>query len=196
MRWLFGGATALFLLWAAYVASPYIALLGLASSVVSADVPQISERINLRAIRQSLAKQVVGEAVASRGGAGLGGSEADLAKATIAMAADPFLDRIVTEPGIAGLLADTGLRSMGGAGALDRLAKAPRQVLALATVSRWRGFRNVYFTLPPGVAAPEQVRLQLRLSRLSWRLVGIDLPHAARARLAEAIISTRGSGSD
>lgn len=194
MRWLFAGATALFLLWAAYVASPYITLIRFATALASVDVPEIAERINLRAIRIALAKQLVGEGLAGKAATALGSSESELAKATVALAADPFLEALVTTEGVAGLLGDADVESLGAAGqpgVIERLRGVARTIASLATTSRWRGFRNVYFTVPPERSPESQVRLQFRLSRLSWRLVGIDLSAAQRTRLVDEIVRTR-----
>ena len=62
------------------------------------------------------------------------------------------------------------------------------RVTAFLQASRWRGFRNVYFTLPPGAAADRRVRLQFRLSRLAWRLVGVEPTPETRARLLSELV--------
>lgn len=194
MRWLFGGATALFLLWAGYVSSPYIALLRLASAVASADVAQIGDIINARALRVSLAKQIVADGLATRAAGALAGSEADLAKATIAVAADPFLEAYVTPENVTALLTgiEVGRLRGSGTGVAGRIGASARTLATVVGGSRWRGFRNVYFTLRPGRGTAEGVRLQLRLSRLHWRLVAIELPASYRAAVAEALLRSKG----
>lgn len=194
MRWLFGGATALFLAWAGYVGSPYIVLLRLASAVASADAGQLEDRINVRALRVSLARQIVADGLSSKAVAALGGSENDLAKTTIAIAADPFLEAYVTPPNVGTLLSgiDVGELAGSGSGFVGRLSGTARAIGVLAAGSKWRGFRNVYFTLSAGRPADGQVRLQLRLSRLSWRLVGLDLPADVRRRVANALLRSKG----
>jgi hypothetical protein len=66
--------------------------------------------------------------------------------------------------------------------AFDRLEEALR-------ASRWRGFRNVYFSLPIEASRESRFRLQLRVSGLTWRLVAIDLPPDSRRQVAEAALS-------
>jgi hypothetical protein len=58
----------------------------------------------------------------------------------------------------------------------------------LVAASRWRGFRNVYFELPPEEPSERRFRLQFRLSRLKWRLIGVDLPEGVRQRLAGELL--------
>jgi hypothetical protein len=187
MRWFIGGAVTLLLVAGVYLASPFWAVWDLASAVEGRDAARIANRVNFRALRVSLAKQVVAEAAAAKPGQpGLGPQEAGLAASTIAALGDPLLEQLVSPEGVVGLLdrlSPDGGRALpnlsspaGGRGDLWRLMKA----------SRWRGFRNVYFTLPLRRAGAASARLQLRLGRLKWRLVAIELsPDSRRQLLAD-----------
>jgi hypothetical protein len=63
----------------------------------------------------------------------------------------------------------------------------------MATESR--GFRVVLFGVPLDQPASERIKLQFRLSNLSWRLVGIELPEAIRARVVEELIKKNPSAT-
>ena len=191
MRWLFGSATALFLVWAAYVASPYIAAIRLVAAIATGDGAALTERVNLRAVRAAVAKQIVDQGLAEKGQGTVSSSDIELIKGTITAAAEPFLTQTMTPPGVAGLIGLGSFAAPFKGGPLAALTTAPRQVLAIVQASRWRGFRNVYLTLPPEKPAGEQTRLQMRLSRLTWRLVGIDLPPGEKARLVAAVLAKR-----
>ena len=188
MRWFVGSALGLVLLWAAYVASPYWALVDLAKAVESHDVQAISERVNFRAFRLSPARQVAAAGMGSRAGS----PDANIAASTLAVAAEPLLERIVTPEGVVRLLDEIGTTGRPGSGSSARGVRLDRgalqTVVDLVRASRWRGFRNVYFSLASKADPDQQSRLQLRLSRLRWRLVAVDLSPEARQRLRDEAV--------
>lgn len=192
MRWFVGSAVAIVLIWGLYIASPYWAVLKFARAVESRNVQTIAERVNFRALRLSLAKQLVTEGLASRAVAtALTGSDAQVAAGTIAAAADPLLEQLLTVEGVVGLLPDLGAGRAGTAagGGGGRSASALlSDAVDLVRTSRWRGFRNIYFALPPNPGADPQARLQFRLGRLKWRLVGVELNPETRQRLLAEMI--------
>ena len=188
MRWFIWSGIALALLWIAYVASPYWALWRFEAALAVGDPARIVERVNMRALRVSLAKAIVSAGLANRKAASaIAGSDTASPASAIAIAAEPLLEQLVTPVGLMPLLrdmaparADTEVRSRGfSAFGIAR---------DVVNASRWRGFRNVYFTIPARAETGTQVRLQFRLSRLQWRLVSIDLPPEARANLIERVV--------
>ena len=183
MRWFVSVVAALILAWLLYIASPYWALYRLATALERRDVAEISERINGRALRLSLARQIASELASSAGVSGLASQEAQLAASTALALADPFFAELTTPANLSGLLMKGPSGTPHGApfgddavdlGDLDDFLGA----------SSWRGFRNVYVALPPGEPALTRFRLQLRFGRLRWRLVALDLPAALRKRIA------------
>lgn len=188
MRWFVRGAVVLALLWGLYLASPYWTLWRLASAAQARDAARVVAFVNLRAVRVALAKAVLAEGVAQGKAAG-GAADAQGAAAAIAAAAEPLLERIVTPEGVAALLGDL----WSGRDVTAAEAARPRRrwqdlVSDTLRTSRWRGFRNVYVLVPPQPGASPQYRLQLRLSRLRWRLVAVELPPGQRLRLLEEVI--------
>jgi hypothetical protein len=195
MRWFVGSAVTLILVWTLYVASPYWALVDLANAVEARNAAGIAERVNFRALRVELAKQIVAVGMSSRPLANaLGSPDANLAAGSLAVAADPLLERLVTPEGLAALVQDLGpdpAEPVRLAGRLRPNMDGLRTAGDLVRTSRWRGFRNVYFTVSPNPGLPG-VRLQFRLSRLKWRLVGFDLPPEARQRLLDELVRLHG----
>ncbi len=184
MRWLIGALAVIALAWLTYVVSPYWTAASFAADVRRGDVLAAAARVNFHALRLSFAKQFLSEGLgAGEIGDALSSADVQIAAGTIAVAADPLLEPLLSARGVVDLLRETpaGEDGPGRASVLERLMR-------FLAASRWRGFRNVYFALPPDRAAEEQVRLQFRLSRLQWRLVSIDLPAATRKRIAERVL--------
>lgn len=185
MRWFVAGVIAAALAWAAYAASPYWALGRLAAAVEAGNVEEVGARVNFRALRHNLSRHLVSDLTAADRTGALGSPDAQLAAAAIAAAANPLVEQMLTPTGVVALLrgaARGGPESEStspslGAPSFDRIA-------SLLEASSWRGFRNVYFTLPPEASRDARFRIQLRISRLSWRLVGIELPSDMRRRIA------------
>jgi hypothetical protein len=187
MRWFLSAALGLFLLWAGYVASPYLALWTLATAIERGDIGAVTSRLNVHALRLSLARQLAEEEIkASR--QPISATDRQLIANAMAIAADPLLQQIFTPDAMARLIQGP-LTGADEGGAPSRKAKfSADDVTQLVGASRWRGFRNVYFRIPPDRATDQSVRLQFRLSRLAWRLVSIDLPSGTRARLASELL--------
>ena len=189
MRWFVWSAVAVLLLWGAYTVSPYWALWDFRNAVVAGDEAVMARRINFRALRLSLAKQVVSEVLAAKaGGDGTAGADTQVLASTVAVAADPILEGIVTAHGVRRLLEELNPEIVGPPPARTEpraRTGSLRTVWNTVTSARWRGFRNVYFAVPPGAPDSARVRVQMRLSRLTWRVVSIDLPADARERLVD-----------
>ena len=120
----------------------------------------------------------------------LGLSEAQIAAGAAIVLADPALDPVMTPAGILDLLRrrEPGTRpDLPASPFADGLPSLEHAWQYLAA-SNWRGFRNVYFALPPGRARNERYRIQLRLSRLSWRVVSLELPHTLRRTIATKVM--------
>jgi hypothetical protein len=191
MRPFVGAVVALVVLWCVYLGSPYWALWSFLSAVESRDPARIAERVNVRAVRLSLAKQIAQDGMASKALAGAtGAAPSSMTASAIAAAADPIIEQIVTPEGLVALAPEIRETSRGASG--WRIGGG--RLASFLQASRWRGFRNVYFTLPPGAAPDRRVRLQFRLSRLSWRLVGIEPTPETRARLLADLVRLRRPG--
>lgn len=176
--------------WILYLASPYHALYRLGRAVEEGNLAEVTSRVNVRALRFSLAKQVAGEIVAAEAGhAGIAGPDAERAASAALALADPLLDEFVTPTGVARLLR-TGTGT-GGTSAFARDGVDLDDLDDFLTSSSWRGFRNVYFLLPPGEPPGARFRLQLRLGRMTWRVVSLELPDPVRRRIATELLKRR-----
>ena len=71
MRWTIRVGAALAALWAAYAVSPYIAAYRLTTAVQARDVEALKIRINFRAVRTSLAKQILAYYASTTGDSGV-----------------------------------------------------------------------------------------------------------------------------
>lgn len=190
MRWFVGSAVTVLLLWGGYTASPYWALWDFTSALARQDMNAVARRVNFRALRISLAKQLVSEG-ARTGANSLGEADTQLLASAVAVAADPFLEQFVTPEGLRRLVQELRpetLRARRERGRMRMGADALRTIYETVKGARWRGFRNVYFALRSGDEENADLRIQVRLSRLTWRVVSIELPAAARQRLFERLL--------
>jgi hypothetical protein len=201
MRWTIAFLCALLVLGLVFFASPYVALYRLAQAVEARDVSALQRRVNIRAVRISLTRQIVTTWLEERdrapgqprrppamGAAGLG--------ATIA---DPIVARLVTPDALIGLIdrgwppgfvapdgsGDAAPRPGGGVG-----LQGLRDVWRIFVDAESRGFRVMSFSTPHGAPAAERVRLVFRLQRFRWRLSGVDLPASLRKRLIQELPRT------
>jgi hypothetical protein len=188
MRWFLGAAAAIFLVWAGYMGSPYLALWNLAKAIDTGDLQALTERVNIYAVRVSLVRQIAAEEIKATGRPAqtISAAEQQLSGGAALLLADPIIQQVLRPEALRDLLQ----RAMVGREAANGLppGKAARlQVSHLTRIvgaSRWRGFRNVYFTLPANGPPEQRFRLQLRFSRLAWRVVALDLPPDVATRLA------------
>ena len=193
MRWFVGLVLALLVGWGVYIVSPYWALRQLATAIETGNVAELERRVNFRALRHSVTRQVATELAAADRTGTLSARDAQLAIGAVTAAAEPLVEQMLTGRGLVALLRrapDTG-------GDADERppfhAAAPSRdrIAELLSASSWRGFRNVYFTLPPGAPREGRYRLQLRLGRLQWRLVSVELPVDMRRRFMRTLVERR-----
>lgn len=192
MRWTFRIGLALLAAWAAFTLSPYVALYGLAKAVEARDLDGIRERVNFRAVRISVARQIVSDYLISVGrGRELSAQDRSLATGVGATIADPLVSRLVTPEAMLDLL-DNGWPEGVVAGAPPDLggglsAAAFKDAWQVFWSSETRGFRVVRVPVPPSKPPEEQFRLQLRFQNFAWRLTGVELPLAVRQRLVKEL---------
>ena len=191
MRWIVAGLLALAILWAAYLGSPYWALYRLGQAVEAGNVAELASRVNIRALRASVARQVASQiaAIAPPTASGIASTDAQLAASAAAVLADPFLDAYLQPEGVMRVL--SGVKDEAGEHAIGPARTDVSAVRRFLASSAWRGFRSVYFSLPPGASAPVRYRLQLRLGQFRWRLIGLELPPDLIRRIAGEIAGGR-----
>jgi Protein of unknown function (DUF2939) len=201
MRWTFRIAAALALAWVIFLVSPFVALHNFAREVETRDVEVIRERVNFRALRVSLLKQVFNVAVQEKGGRALDPAERQFVIEAAAGVAEPVVAQLLTPEAVLDLLNDGWPNAVLGPvdqgvadGAPIRMARHLR-MRSLASAwrlfrnSEMRGFRNIIVSLPPDRPPDRQFRLRLRLARATWTLVNIELPTALLQALARKMSS-------
>lgn len=198
MRWFIAALAALLLCWGVYIVSPYWALRNLAVAIERGDEGEIARRVNVRALRHTLARQIVSDLSSSDRAGALSTPDVQLAAGALVAAAEPLLENLLTARGISNLLRPP-LRDAAPSGEPGRApsdwARARRRLVALLQATQWRGFRSVYFNLPPDEPRDRRFRVQLRLSRMTWRLVGLELPAETRQQIAARILQAQRSRS-
>lgn len=193
MRWMVRIGLALLVGWVVFAVSPYVALYNLARAVEARDVAAIRERVNFRAVRLSITKQIVTDYLVSIGkGRELSASDRSLAAGVGATIADPLVAKLVTPEALLDLLDDGWPEGVvpgkpPGSGGLG--VNALKDAWRVFAASETRGFRVVRVPLPPEKPPEEQFRLQLRFQHLAWRLTGVELPAALRQRLVKELPS-------
>jgi len=189
MRWTVRVVGAVALAWAAFYVSPYVSLFGLAKAIEAKDIAAIEKRVNFRAVRVSVAKQLIPAYLIATGRESeLKGAMGGVAVGIGASFADPLIEQYLSPTALAYFLSEQGLAGRptvpdGGMG-LTALGDAWR----LFVTAQTRGFRVVSFLVPVDRPADEQFRLMMRIRGFGWRLVGIDLPKPVLARLVQELI--------
>jgi DUF2939 family protein len=197
MRWLLRSAAAAAMASMLFALSPYVALYRLATAVERRDEAAIEERVNFRAVRLSLTRQLVGAYLLATGRAAeLKQSSRQLIVNVGATVADPLVAELATPTALMDLLAGSRQAARVTAGAAARVDFGSVHALwHLFLAADTHGFRAIRFLLPTDRPREEQFRLQLRLSRGRWRLVGVELPAGVRDRLVQEIIRANPAGS-
>ena len=198
MRWVARSFLALILLWALYMASPFVALYRFSKAVEAKDLAAIEARVNFRALRSSLTGQLITEYLIATGREGeLKGSRRQAAVGVGATIADPLIAQYLTPAALANFLDDPRVTTGASqpiaspAISLGSLADAWRVFITAET----RGFRAISVAVPVDRPPEEQFRFQLRLSGVSWRIVGLTLPKPIVQRLVQELIKNNPTAS-
>jgi hypothetical protein len=199
MRWTLRTLGALAVVWLLFLASPFVALHNFARAIERHDIEAIRERINFRALRLSLLKQVMTVAVQEKGGRALDAGERQLAVDIAAGIADPVVAQLLTPEAIVTLLNGAWPSTLQNAEEAGPEEATPPPIVRYLRVrsfgtawrmfrnSEWRGFRSIVLALPPDRPPERQVRLRLRLAHATWKLVHIELPTAVLRELARKL---------
>ncbi|MBB4041426.1 hypothetical protein GGR34_003103 [Microvirga flocculans] len=185
MRWTLRIGFLLFLAWAIFMVSPFVALYDLSKAIQARNIERITERVNFSALRASLARQILGEYLKTQDLAGLDQQTAARAGTAIL---NPVLEELITPQALVDLLDDGQLNQLNGDGngpgtALTFDPTSVEKALRIFIASEAQGFRAI--TIPLAVDGPkdEWLQITLRLSGTTWRLTGIELPKRLRTAL-------------
>jgi hypothetical protein len=195
MIWTLRVTFILFLAWVIFMISPFVALYDLAKAVEARDTARISERVNFRALRTSLSRQIVGEYLKTPNGAQeFSGLDRQMAMNAGSAVLNPLVEQLVTPEALLDLLED-GWPQQAAGDATGSPATPIRfdlgsigQAWRLFITSETQGFRSITIPYPNSVPKERQFRLTLRLSGTTWRLTGVELPQALRENLAKRAV--------
>jgi hypothetical protein len=185
MKWTIRIGALLAILLALYTVWPFWGLYQLARAVQTRDAAAVEERVDFPELRLSLTSQIV-RAYLKLMGRDSGGAVSSFAAGLGTSIADPIVAKLLNPEALIQLLGSSQPSGTGTAVRLDQLSLQDLGSLwQLYANSEYSG-RNFYVSVPSGAAA-EPYRLHLRLSRMQWKLAGLELPAAVSMRLAQEI---------
>jgi len=187
MRWTLRISFLLFLAWAIFMVSPFVALYDMSRAIEARDMDRITERVNFNALRVSLARQILGEYLKTQDLDGLGQQAATQAGTAVL---NPVLEELITPQAVIDLLDDGQLQRATGTQGRNgsffplgfdaaSLGKAWRTFI----MSETQGFRAITIPLPADEPRDKQFKITLRLRGTTWRLTRIDLPEPLKDEL-------------
>ncbi len=194
MRWTLRISFFLFLAWAIFMVSPFVALYDLSKAVEAKDVAGITERVNFNALRSSLSRQILGEYLKDQD---LQGTELDIATEAGAAVLNPVIEELVSPQALIDLFskgwpenAESGQGTQAAPLSFD--FSSLKQMWRTFLFSESQGFRSVTIPVPVDSPKDQQFRITMRLRNTSWRLSGLELPVALREELIKrAAIASR-----
>src|SRR6478736_6810739 len=136
MRWTLRISFLLFLAWAIFMVSPFVALYDLSKAVEARDVDRITERVNFSALRASLARQILGQFLKTQD---LGGLDPQTAAQAGTATLNPVLEELITPQALIDLLDDGQLQRSGEAAVANELF-FPLRFDAQSLGKAWRTF--------------------------------------------------------
>jgi hypothetical protein len=199
MRWTLRITALLCVLLVGYTVWPFVDLYRLGRALQRGDAVELSERIEMRALRPSLARQVLASYLR------LAGKDAkipDFLKSTAlglgAGIADRALGQAIEPDQITQLIRDALARTSEGGEPRNIAALVPRNLGAIWTLYAGSEYRlhNFYVAVPPSFPRDERFRLHLRLTQWTWKLNEIELPETLRERLAEMLLKRNAATPD
>lgn len=194
MRWTLRISFFLFLAWAIFMVSPFVALYDLSKAIEAKDTARITERVNFNALRSSLSRQILGEYLK---GQDLEGAELDIATEAGAAVLNPVVEELVSPKALIDLFEngwpEKAAGSMGNTGAsLSFDVSSIEQAWRTFLFSESQGFRSVTVPVPVDSPKDQQFRITMRLRDTTWRLSGIELPAPLREELIKrAAVASR-----
>jgi len=175
----------------AYTAWPFVDLYRLGRAIERRDAAAVIARVELRALRPSVSRQVIATYLQLTGReAKLGGFMRDVVAGAGAAFVDPALEELLSNERVLDFLADGLAGVVGPDGSTRQVDLAPRNLGGLwdLYVNSDYKLQNFYVAVPPGAPPAQRFRLRLRLMQWTWKLYEIELSEPIRVRLAEQII--------
>ena len=194
MRWAARISLVFLVSLAVYTAWPFVDLYRLARAIERRDVVALSERVEFRAVRTSVNRQVVAAYLRLTGKEARLGPFSDVAVGLAVAMADPAMADVASAEKLLELFTKgwpqavpASSQSPDAAGPAIVLPRNPAALWQLYAGSEYR-FNDFYVFLPPDVPAAQRFRLQLRLTQWTWKLNDVQLPADLRVQLAQELI--------
>jgi hypothetical protein len=198
MRWTLRISAILAVLLVAYAIWPVAGFYRIASAIESRDAAGLSKRVDFRALRKSLTKQIVETYLEITGKEKkLGLLERGIAVGVGTSIAEPIVARLINEETLMGLLTEGN--AGGGAKVSADLAPFAKSALGNGWKTWWHSeYRgdDYYVYLPPEKTRDDQFRVKLSLTQWHWKLAGIDLPQPLRVQLAQELVKQKDNQAD
>ena len=182
----------------AYWIWPFFGAGQLVRAAQRGDAQEVISRVDLPALRRSLARQIAGAYLQATGRAQkLGAFGRSVAGAAATTVADPYVAELLTPENITALLGQGKIAPVmvgGKTVAIDRNLPGvtglfDSNVLALLTGSYFDGIASFVLPAKAGAGQDETYNIHVRLDGLTWRLSGIDLPPAMVEDMARSIMN-------
>ena len=171
----------------AYVVWPFASLYGVVRAAQAGDAAGVAQRVNAPALRRSLTAQLL-EAYAR-----VTGKQPDRSGIMASLAAaftDPLVEKLIASATLTEIMRNGWTESI--------LGERPPGIEGLdanALGNAWQlylnadyGLGEVRFPVPVSKPKEKQFRVRLALSRWTWKLAGLDLPHGLQERLVRELI--------
>ncbi|HET9903420.1 MAG TPA: DUF2939 domain-containing protein [Xanthobacteraceae bacterium] len=193
MRWTLRILALLAVLLAAYTVWPFVDLYRLGLALERNDTAALAQRVELRSLRPSLARQIFAAYLRLTGKeSALSGVLNDTAVRIGAAVADRALGSLIEFGQIVALVR----QGLAGGAAAASVEAAPVPLLPLDLNALWTvyasseyRFDKFYVSVPPALPPDQRFRLRLQLTQWTWKLYDIELPPKLRAQLAEKLIN-------
>jgi hypothetical protein len=193
MRWAARISLVFLLGVAVYTVWPFIDLYRIARTIEAHDAAALSRRVEFRALRASINRQVLATYLRLTGKEASLGPFSDVAIGMAASMVDPFMSDVASAEKLLDVLAKgwpPAASSSENGASPEPGVLIPRTLSAAWTVyasSEYR-FNDVYLFVPPTLPLAQRFRLQLRLTQWTWKLQDVQLPAEVRVRLAQELI--------
>ncbi|MBX6424723.1 MAG: DUF2939 domain-containing protein [Variibacter sp.] len=190
MRWSLRIAALLGALLAAYTLWPFLDLYRLGRAIERSDAAELATRVEMRALRPSISRQVLAAYLRLTGKDGdlpgfLGGAVAGFGAAL----ADPALSDLIQFDQVAALMREALSRPAEHGRPRSIAELVPRDLGSLWTLYASSDYKlhDFYVSVPPAFAPDQRFRLRLHLTQWKWKLYEVELPEHLRTRLAEML---------
>ncbi len=194
-RWVFLAAA---LGCAAWWIWPYFGAYALASAAARQDVDTVAARVDFKAVRGSLARQVARAYLRQSGrGQAMGDWQRGLVIAAGASMADPYLANLLSPDSLTSILGEGRLRPISIEGrtiSFDQpLPKMPdlfgRKSLSVFFDSYFDGPTSFVFHATEEGSNSGSYGVHMRLAGATWRLSGVDLPQSLLDKIVADMVA-------